>query len=631
MLTSEDIRKLFVNFWTSNPRDFKVVPNVSLVPNIDSTLLFVNSGMFPLAPFLGGQPHPSGKRLCNFQRCLRTNYDEMLEIGDNRHTMMFEMMGDWSLGDFFKKEQIPWIMELHVEHYKLDPSRLYVSVWAGDEKVPRDDTAIELWKKAFKKYGVEAEFSEDLSKLPKDLKEGKNHKYRIFPYGQKKNWWERAHAPGELGGPTSEIFYDLGKIQRKQDKYHINDDSGRFIEIGNNVFMEYKLNKDMKWEKLPQQNVDFGGGFERIVMCIQGKTDIFETDIYAPILEEISKISEKEYKNNGEENEFTSAFRVIADHARAATFILADGIRPSNKDQGYILRRFIRRMVRFAKKLEISENFSRQVATAVIERMQEAYPHLKENGQEILAAIEKEEKLFRQTLERGLKELEKVKAREEKLTGGLAFYIYETYGFPLELTLDEFDLSEKEAGEIMSEFNEAEKKHREKSRLGAEKKFKGGLADHSEEVIKLHTAHHLLLRALQIVLGDNVKQKGSNITAERLRIDFNYGQKLDEKEISEIQRIVNDKINADLTVVRREMPREEAEKLGAQMEFGQKYPDVVSVYLIKEKNGEYFSKEFCGGPHVKSTGDLSEGGRKFIILSQENIGGGLRRIKAALK
>jgi alanyl-tRNA synthetase len=298
MKTSAEIRQAYKDHWTS--KGFKEIPNVSLVPNNDPTLLFVNSGMFPINPYLGGQPHPLGTRLFNFQRCLRTNYDEMLEIGDNRHTLMFEMMGDWSLGDFTKQEQIPWIMDLWVNVMGIDPKRLYVTVFEGNDAAPRDDQAIKVWKETFAKYGVEAEFSEDITNIPANLGEGENWKYRIFPYPKKKNWWQRtADMPGELGGPTSEMFYDMGEIVQEQDKYHVNDDSGRFIEIGNNVFMEYKFSKDGKWELMDRKNIDFGGGFERVVMIAQGKQDIFETDVYEPILNRISQISGKEYKTDG--------------------------------------------------------------------------------------------------------------------------------------------------------------------------------------------------------------------------------------------------------------------------------------------------------------------------------------------
>jgi len=632
MLTSRQIREKFLTFWTESPRNCAVVPNLSLLPNVDSTLLFVNSGMFPLVPYLGGQPHPLGKRLCNFQRCLRTNYDEMLEIGDNRHTLMFEMVGDWSLGDFNKEQQIPWIMELWVKVFGMDPNRLYVSVFTGDETAPRDHVAIETWRKVFRQYGVEAEFSEDIHAVPPTLADTKGWKYHIFPYNKKKNWWQRAEAPGELGGPTSEMFYDMGIVEREQDKYHINDDSGRFIEIGNNVFMEYKLSPEMQWVPLEQKNIDFGGGFERICMIVQNKTDIFESDIYSPIIDRVAALSGRSYKTNGVENDDTAAFRVIADHGRAATFILADGVSPSNKEQGYILRRFIRRLVRFGRKLGLEREFTRDVAAAVIEVLSHAYPHLEENRDTILQKIHDEEVAFNQTLSKGLRELSKIQSQlapGQQISGEQAFFIYETYGFPLELTLDELKVSEDHAKVITKEFGDAEKRHRELSRAGAEQKFKGGLADQSRETTKLHTAHHLLLASLQKLVDPNIRQKGSNITAERMRMDFNIDRKLTPEEVTKVEELVNEQIRLNVPVTRVEMPREEAEALGAQMEFGAKYPDLVSVYFIGDQKS-WFSAEFCGGPHAATTGELGESGKTFKIQKQENVGAGLKRIKAAL-
>jgi alanyl-tRNA synthetase len=605
---------------------------MSLVPNVDSTLLFVNSGMFPLVPYLGGQPHPLGKRLCNIQRCLRTNYDDMLEVGDNRHTLMFEMIGDWSLGDFTKEQQIPWIMELWVKVLGMDPSRLYVSVFAGDETAPRDDLAIETWKKVFRSYGVEAEFSPDVHAVPGTLEEGKTWKYRIFPYGKGKNWWQRAEAPGELGGPTSEMFYDMGVVERPQDKYHINDDSGRFIEIGNNVFMEYRLSNELTWQPLEQKNIDFGGGFERVCMIVQNKLDIFESDIYSPIIDRVAAISGRQYKSDGAENSDTAAFRVIADHGRAATFILADGVSPSNKDQGYILRRFIRRLVRFGRKLGLEREFTKEVAEAVIQTLAHAYPHLEENRDVILQKIHDEEVAFNQTLSKGLRELSKIQAQLEPgatISGEQAFFIYETYGFPLELTLDELKIADDRAKAISQQFAEAEKKHRELSRAGAESKFKGGLADQSRETTKLHTAHHLLLAAMQKLVDPNIKQKGSNITAERLRMDFNLDRKMTPEEIAKVEELVNQQISENLPVLRVEMPLQEAEAIGAQMEFGAKYPDLVSVYFIGDQNN-WFSAEFCGGPHVAATSEIAEGSKRFKIQKQENVAAGIKRVKAAL-
>jgi len=631
MYLSDTIRKKYHEFWSSAPRNHKEVPNVSLVPNVDSTLLFVNSGMFPLAPYLAGQPHPLGNRLYNLQRCLRPKYEEVLEVGDNRHSIMFEMMGNWSLGDFDKTSQIPWILELYVEHFGFDPKRIYVSVWGGDEKIPRDDLAIKTWIKAFKKYEVEAIFSENIYEVPSNLEEGITHKARIFPYPKSKNWWQRGEAVGELGGPSSEVFFDMGQPEKIQDSYHINDDSGRFVEIGNNVFMEYFLDKELQWQPLKQKNIDFGGGFERAVMCLAGVRDIFETDLFLPIIKKVEELTSLKYKgSDGENNEYTSAFRVIADHARASVFILADGVRPSNKDQGYILRRFIRRMIRFGKKLNIENNFTAEVALVVINRMKDIYPQLEQNKAQIIELITAEENNFRKTLSNGLKEIEKYKIRNEKLDGKKAFYFYETYGYPIEMTIEEFALDGNESERVLNEFKVEEEAHKAMSRSGAEQKFKGGLADQSEEVIKLHTTHHLLLNALQSIVSPEIKQRGSNITGERLRIDFNYSTKLTPEQIEAVEKTVNENITAGYKVERIELKREEAEKMGAQMEFGQKYPDIVSVYFIKDNKGEYISKEFCGGPHVENTFDIGKGNKKFKIVSQENIGGGIRRIKAKL-
>lgn len=629
-MNADQVRQKYFEFWTSSPRNFKQIPNVSLVPNMDSTLLFVNSGMFPLVPYLSGEKHPLGTRLCNFQRCLRPKYEEILEIGDNRHVIMFEMMGDWSLGDFDKTSQIPWILELYVEVLGFDPTRLYVSVFGGDDTMKRDDVAIDTWKKAFANYGVTAEFSDNPENIPATQEAGKTHIFRIFPYGKKKNWWQRGDAVGELGGPCSEIFYDTGKIEKPDTSYHINDDSGRFVEIGNNVFMEFYLDQNMEWKPLKQKNIDFGGGFERAVMCLQGKSDIFETDIFASTLAKISEISGKQYKDNGEANQYTSAFRILADHARAATFIIADGIKPSNKDQGYILRRFIRRMTRFGKRLGLENNFGAIIAATSIDNMKQGYPMLEEARATILQTIDNEETAFRRTLAKGLKEIEKLKTQQNTIDGKTAFYIYETFGFPIEMTLEEFGLNEDEMAIATKEFKAVEDEHKALSRKGAEQKFKGGLADQSVEVIKLHTAHHLLLKGLQTFVSDSIKQRGSNITGERLRIDFNFETKLSDEQIKQVEDFVNNAIKSAYTVERLDMPKAEAEKLGAQMEFGQKYPDTVSIYKIIDNQGSVVSLEFCGGPHVKNTSEIGADNKSFKIASQENIGGGLRRIKAKL-
>ncbi len=646
MLTSEQIRQAFLDFWSEEPRGSKVVPNMSLVPNNDSTLLFVNSGMFPLVPYLAGQPHLLGTRIHNVQRCIRTK--DIEDVGDNRHLVLFEMIGNWSLGDFTKEDQISWCLELYIKRFGLNPKQLYVSVWGGDDVVPRDDLAIELWKKAFKKYGVEAEFSADITNIPKDLIEGEDWKYRIFPYGREANWWERGHAANELGGPSSEIFYDLGVKERDQEKYHINDDSGRFIEIGNNVFMEYKLDENLKYQPLEKKNIDFGGGFDRIMFAVQNKVDVFATDLFQPMIEKIEELSGKSYKGGIEINEDTKSFRIVAEHIRSSVFILADGVKPGNKDQGYILRRLIRRMIRYAKKLGIENNFSKELAEVAIDKMKDAYPQLQESRTMILEEIEKEEIKFRKTLNQGLKQFEikvvqlkresELNNKEFIFSGKEAFDLYETYGFPLEMTLEELSeitrkedigISKTDEAKLITEFEAEKKKHQAGSRLGAEKKFTGGLADQSRETTKLHTAHHLLLAALQKLIDPNIKQRGSNITAERLRIDFNYNNKLTEEQIKQVEDLVNKTINEKLQVVRKEMRKDDAERIGAQMEFGQKYGDTVSVYFVGDESNP-FSKEFCGGPHVQNTSELSEGGKKFKIIKEESSGSGIRRIKASL-
>ena len=639
MKSSEQIRDAFFEFMKMPPRNHQEIPNVSLIPVNDPTILFTNSGMFPLVPYLSGEPHPKGQRLCNFQRSFRFAPKDIAEIGDNRHTSMFEMMGNWSLGDYFKEKQIPWVFELYTKYFGLDPKRIYVSVWAGDDTVPRDDISINLWKKAFATVGIEAEFSENITKIPATLKESKNFKFRIFPYGKSDNWWQRGEAPGELGGPSSELFYDIGKVLVDQDKYHINDDSGRFIEIGNCVFMEYKLDDNLEWQKLSQKNVDFGGGFERVVMCVQDKTDLFETDLYQSIISVAEKLANKSYKDNGKENEFTPNFRILADHARATTFMLADGVIPSNKDQGYILRSLVRRMIRTSRKLEIDENFTLKLATAVIERMEGYYPHLRENESIIYNELEKEELKFAKTLDKGLKELQKYISIGAQISGKDAFFIYETYGFPIEMILEEIssetvndpgDITEAQLEKIKSEFEIELQKHKAQSRQGAEKKFKGGLADQSQKTTALHTTHHLLLAALQEVLGKHVKQRGSNITSERLRIDFSHNEKVTDEELREIEERVNKYIIENLVVSNKIMPKAEAEKLGAEMEFGKTYGDLVTVYFIKnEKSDDTVSIEFCGGPHVTDTSEIANFG-KFKIIKEESSGAGTRRIKAIL-
>jgi alanyl-tRNA synthetase len=642
MKSSEEIRKSFIDFWSSSPRNAKQVPNVSLVPNNDPSLLFVNSGMFPLVPYLAGEEHPLGKRIFNVQRCIRTI--DIDEVGDYSHLTLFEMIGNWSLGDFTKEEQIPWMFELYIDKFGLDPRRCFVSVWTGNDVAERDYKAIEVWKKVFAKYGIEAEFSDDVTNVPPTTAEAQDWKYRIFPFS-KDNWWQRGpDVEGELGGPTTELFYDMGEPLHRQDSYNINDDSGRFLEIGNSVFMEYKFGSDGKWLEMEQKNIDFGGGLERIVVAAQGKRSVYETDIFADYFAKLEEITGRTFDVSKGSDEETLSLRIVAEHARAASYILGDGVRPGNKDQGYILRRLIRRMIRQGMRIGINENFTTQLAEVVINKMGEAYPTLVENKNFILEQFNQEETKFRRTIQKGLKEMHKMIESKEQLTGEKSFYIYETYGFPLELTLEEFDLTDEEKNQITKDFNEKEESHKALSRSGAEKKFTGGLADQSELTTRLHTAHHLLLASLRRVLGDHVHQKGSNITAERLRIDFSHADKLSDSEIEEIEKLVNEKIEAGLNVFKKVLPFDVGKELGAEMEFGAKYGEMVNIYFavdgdvdVDRRNPDIvvipedkiFSKEFCGGPHVENTSEIGKSG-KFKIVSEKSNGSGVRRIKGVL-
>lgn len=640
MISSTEIRKSFISYWKEYPRNSKEIPNYSLVPQNDSTLLFVNSGMFPIVNYLSGTPHPLGKRLHNIQRCIRTN--DIEEVGDNRHLVLFEMIGNWSLGDFGKKDQIPWIMDFYVQKCGLDPRRIYVSIFSGDKTKSRDIEAIDIWKETYKKYGIEAEFSENINNIPETLKEGENWKYRIFPYGKNKNWWSRAEVVGEIGGPTSEIFYDMGKIEKEEKEYHINDDSGRFIEIGNNVFMEYKLNQNLDWIQLEQKNIDFGGGFERLVMACQNTSDPFETDLFKETIHTIEDISKKSYSVEKETSpQNLKSIRVLAEHIRSSVFLIADGVFPSNKDQGYILRRLIRRSIRHAHLIGIKQKFTKILGECVIENYSHTYSHLKQKANEILNILETEEEKFQKTIVSGIKALYEFKDKNKEITGQKVFDIYQTFGFPFEMIVEELrtthNLSNEQIQNLKIDFEKSFQDHQSKSRASLEKKFKGGLADSSKETTKLHTVHHLLLSALQKVISPNIKQKGSNITSERLRIDFNFDRKLTSEELSKVEELVNQKINDGLNVVKVEMPKEEAEKIGAEKEFEQKYPEVVTVYFITEENIQdgvipktWFSAEFCGGPHVKNTKELAEGNKVFKITNQESIGQGTKRIKGKL-
>ncbi len=614
-MTLDEVRTKYLEFFKA--RGHVIIPSSSLVPHNDPTTLFTGSGMQPMVSYLLGKDHPEGKRIADSQKAFRA--EDIEEVGDNRHTTFFEMLGNWSLGDYFKQEQLTWCFQFLTEEISLDPTRLYVTAFIGDEgnNLPRDTESVEIWKRLFKAKGIDAKVGE-----------------RIFYYEAKKNWWSRAGMPqqmpaGEPGGPDSEIFYqfdDSAHTDAEKKKFgedcHPNCDCGRFVEIGNSVFMQYIKQADGTFALLPKQNVDFGGGLERIVMAATNSRDIIAA-CHGPILEHLEKASGKKYRATESE---TKSFRIIADHVKAAVFLIADGVRPSNTEQGYFVRRLIRRAVRYADSLGITKSTLSQTVESVGKMYQDAYPELLQKKDDIQKIINEEEERFRRTLERGMREFERF-ARGGEMSAKDAFDLVTTYGFPLELIIEE--AGERGIKQIDIEgFKELLKEHQELSRSGSEQKFKGGLADTSEKTTRLHTTHHLLLKALQMVLGLEVHQRGSNITDERLRIDFSWGQKMTDEQKKEVERIVNEKIAEDLPVIRTEMTKEDAEKLGAEHEFGAKYPDKVSVYSVGPLEGA-FSIEFCGGPHVEHTGELAESGT-FKIIKEEAVAQGIRRIKAVL-
>lgn len=622
MLSTNEIRQKYLDFFSRHGHT--VVPSSSLVPENDPTTLFTGSGMQPMIPYLLGATHPAGTRIVDSQKCFRTG--DIEEVGDNRHTTFFEMLGNWSLGDYFKNEQIPWMYEFLTKEIGLDPKNLYITVFRGSPSinVDRDDEAIALWTKCFVSDGIDVKIVEDAE--VNGLQDG-----RIFSYPEKKNWWSRAGVPsnmpvGEPGGPDTEMFYDFGIEQGlhetstlKDLPCHVNCDCGRFVEMGNNVFMQYVKTAD-GFVELPQRNVDFGGGLERIASAVNNNPDIFLIDAFTPARQALESATGVRYESSAE---MTFAFRVILDHIRAATFLIGDGVLPGNKDQGYFVRRLIRRAVRFARKLGVANALVRTVAETYIDMYSSAYPNLAEKRDQILSAIEEEEAKFAKTIEQGLRELKKIVDLGSGVTGTDAFNLYQSYGFPLELTAEELQQSHGiviDSEQFRSEF----KKHQDLSRAGSGQKFAGGLADHSVETTKLHTATHLLHAALRKVLGDHVAQRGSNITAERLRFDFSHGEKMTAEQIEEVERIVNEQIRKDLPVTFDTLTVEEAKARGSIGLFEDKYVKVgnkIKMYSIGD-----FSKEICGGPHVECAGEL--GG--ITIVKEEAVSAGIRRIKAIL-
>ena len=598
MKTSE-LRSKYLAFFKE--QGHSVIPSVSLIPDNDPSTLFTSSGMQPLVPYFLGQAHPEGKRLVNSQKSFRAQ--DMEEIGDNRHTTFFEMLGNWSLGDYFKREQLRWVFEFLTKEIGLDPRRIYVSVFNGQGSIAKDTEAIEIWKELYQTVGI-------------DAKEGE----RIFAYPASKNWWSRSGEPenmpaGEPGGPDSELFFEYPNVSHDPafgDSCHVNCDCGRFVEIGNSVFMQYKKEADGSLSELSQRNVDFGGGLERLVAATLNEPDVFKIDIFQPLLALLESKSGKIY---GQEVTDTRYMRIVCDHSRAATMLMSDGALPSNKAQGYVVRRLIRRAIRFGRLLNLPPGFITEIGASILDSYADVYPVTPEKHAAILTALTQEETKFHAMLGKGLKEIEKIPA----LTGALAFKLFETYGFPWEMTEE----IARERGQQVdrAEFEGEFKKHQDLSRTSAKGMFKGGLADHGEAVVKLHTTTHLMHQALRSVLGTHVQQKGSNITNERLRFDFSHSQKVTPEEIKEVERIVNEQIARNLKVSFADTTYDDAIKAGALAFFGERYPEKVKVYEIGD-----FSKEICGGPHIENTTVLG----RFSISREEASSAGVRRIYAIL-
>lgn len=618
MITSKELRQKYLDFFKS--KQHAIIPSASIVPENDPTVLFTTAGMHPLVPYLMGQNHPAGKRLANAQKCVRTG--DIDEIGDNRHLSFFEMLGNWSLGDYFKKEAITWSWEFLTskEWLGLDPRKIAVSVFEGEEEnnIPRDEEAAGIWKAA----GM----SEN----------------RIAYLPRKNNWWGPAGQTGPCG-PDTEIFYWMGKGEFPPAGSNPKTDEDSWLEIWNNVFMQYNKNAEGKYIPLTQKNVDTGMGLERTVVVLNGFADVFQTDTFVPLIKMLQDISGHEFIEGGI---ISKSMRIIADHIRTATMIMGDdhGISPSNTDQGYIVRRLIRRAVRYGRQLGITENFVGSIAKEVINIFKDIYPELVKNQDFVITEIEREESKFKNTIEQGLKEFEKLvegfrKAFEitgkqiKEISGKHAFKLYDTYGFPLEMT-QELALENSLIVDV-SGFEAAFKEHQEKSRAGAEQKFAGGLADHSEISTKYHTATHLLHAALQRVLGPHATQKGSNITHERMRFDFAHPQKMTTEEIKQTEDLVNAAIAMNYPVTFSEMSFADAKAKGAIGLFEDKYQGLIKVYSVGDPNGKSyadassktFSREVCGGPHVEHTGTMG----KFKIIKEEAVSAGVRRIKAVLE
>lgn len=641
-MNAQEIREKYLTFFKE--RGHVIVPRANLVPQEDATTLFTGSGMQPMVPYLLGETHPEGKRLADSQTVLRA--DDIEEVGDNRHFTFFEMLGNWSLGDYFKKEQIPWMFEYFTDIVGLDPNKLYVSCFIGDEEfdIPKDTESADIWDSLFKAKGVVAN-RVDIGSEDDGYKKGIIPGQRIFFYDGKKNWWSRGGGPasktpvGDPAGPDTEVFYLFDSVEHDPkfgEKCHPNCDCGRFGEIGNSVFMAYQRTKG-GFIPLPKPNVDFGGGLERISAAANNDPDLFKISVVWPVIAELEKITNKSYDS------YKAQMRFIADHVRAAFWLAVDGVVPSNTAQGYVMRRLMRRAIRYGLELGVAQNFCANFIPIVIKMFEADFPEVAERKQNVIDVFEKEERIFRQTLRKGLREFDKLltmnkseqlkdKTLSKKLTGLIIFQLHDTYGFPLELSVEEAGIRGIEIEEDWrNTFNQLMQEQKERSRTATVGQFKGGLGGHSDVHKKYHTATHLMYKALRIVLGDHVIQRGSNITEERLRFDFSHPEKVTPEQITEVERIVNEQIVLDLPMSWQERNTKEALGEGVLGAFGDKYGDTVKVYTAGDPNGGWFSQEICGGPHVDHTGQLGEDGKKFKIKKEEASSAGIRRIKAVLQ
>ena len=628
LMNAQKIRSKYLEFYKK--QGHAVVERAPLILTNDPTTLFTGAGMQPMIPYLLGEAHPEGKRIADSQTCLRAQ--DIDDIGDNRHTTFFEMLGNWSLGDYFKEEQIGWMWTFLTEEIGLDPQRLYVTCFIGapEYNIEKDVEAAKLWQKKFAEKGIDAKMA-DIGSEEQGAARGVNPGERIFFYDGSKNWWSRNGGPettpvGDPCGPDSEMFYEFDFIEHDLkfgENCHPNCDCGRFMEIGNNVFMAYKKVAEGKFEPLDKPNIDHGSGLERIAAAVNNDPDVFKISLLWPIIEKLQDLSGKDYASH------TESMRVIADHLRAAAFMAVDGCVPSNKEQGYVMRRLLRRAIRYSFDLGIEQNFLQEVVPTIADLYEADFPEVKNNRDNIIAVLVKEEKAFRQTLRKGLRQMQRY--IDDGLTGEELFTLYDTFGFPVELSTEEaykqgIKLSDNWREEFTAKMNE----QRQRSKTARKGQFSGGLEGHDSIHLKYHTATHLLGAALRKVLNaPDLQQHGSNITADRLRFDFNH-DKLTPEEKQAVEDQVNAWIDEDLPVSFAVYPTDEALSMGAIGAFGERYGDEVKVYSIG-KDDNVVSFEVCGGPHVEYTGVLSEDGKRFKITKEESSSAGIRRIKAVLR